>query len=167
MYAVPQLKLIGTSPLKGSTIVHTSAQRTSPTHTTTKESGQDEPAAVPGQRSPPSNSQALRQTVVSDTTKLPAVNPVQDAVNTPDSTLPTSVPPNTAHQEPASRRLSEPRLQEPRTYGEPTPPVMTVDQLSGSLGRITPTNSMAPFPKLETLSLANNLVSFSLVCCLQ
>ena len=159
MYAVPQLKLIGTSPLKGSTIVHTSTQHTYPTHTTTKESGQDELVAVPGQRSPPSNSQALRQTVVSDTTKLPAVDPVQDAVNTPDSTLPTSVPPNTAHQEPASRRLSEPRLQEPRTYGEPTPSMMTVDQLSGSLGRITPTNSMAPFPKLETLSLVNNLVS--------
>lgn len=167
MYAVPQLKLIGTSPLKGSTIVHASTQHTSPTHTTTKESGQDELVAMPGQRPPSSDSQALRQTVVSDTTKLPAVDPVQDAVNSPDSTLPISVPPNTAHQEPASRRLSEPRLQEPRTYGEPTPSMMTVDQLSGSLGRITPTNSMAPFPKLETLSLANNLVSFSLVCCLQ
>ena len=155
VYAVPQLKLIGTSPLKGSTVVHTSTQHTSPTHTTIKESDHDESVTVPDPRSSSSNSQALG---LSDTTKLPTVDPVQEAVSTPDSTLPTSAPPNTAHQEPVSGRLSEPRLQEPQTYGEPTPTVITVDQLSGSLGRVTPTNSMAPFPKLETLSLANNLV---------
>ena len=139
MYAVPQLKLIGTSPLKGSTVVHTSTQHTSPTHTTIKGNDHDESVALPDPQSS-------------------SVDPVQEAVSTPDSTLPTSAPPNTAHQEPVSGRLSEPRLQEPQTYGEPTPTVITVDQLSGSLGRVTPTNSMAPFPKLETLSLANNLV---------
>ena len=151
MYAVPQLKLIGTSPLKGSTVVHTSSQYASPAHTTIKESDHDESVAVPDPRSSSSNSQALG-------TKLPTVDPVQEAVSTPDSALPTSAPPNTAHQEPVSGWLSEPRLQEPQTYGEPTPTMITVDQLSGSLGRVTPTNSMAPFPKLETLSLANNLV---------
>ena len=158
VYAVPQLKLIGTSPLKGSTVVHTSTQYASPAHTTIKESDHGESVTVPDPRSPSSNSQTLGQTVVSDTTKLPTVDPVQDAVSTPDFALPTSAPPNTAHHEPASGCLSEPRLQEPQTDGEPTPTVITVDQLSGSLGRVTPTNSMAPFPKLETLSLANNLV---------
>ena len=153
MYAVPQLKLIGTSPLK--TVVHTSSQYASPAHETIKESDHDESVAVPDPRSSSSNSQTLG---LSDTTKLPTVDPVQEAVSTPDSALPTSAPPNTAHQESVSGRLLEPRLQEPQTYGEPTPTVITVDQLSGSLGRVTPTNSMAPFPKLETLSLANNLV---------
>lgn len=163
IYTIPQLKLIGTSPLKVTTDKHTSTQYTTPTHAASKENDEESTISTDARTQPSSvKSQASEHITTLDTVK---VSPVPGAIRTDSSPL-IHAPPNTAQKsaKPLTRHLLESTLQKPhhvKTCGESTPTLLTVDPPDGPgpPGRLSPSHSVAPFPQLETLSLANNLVS--------
>lgn len=165
IYTIPQLKLIGTSPLKVTTDKHTSTQYTTLTHAASKEND-EESAISTDARIQPSSVKLQASEHITTTLDTAKVSPVPGAIRT-DLSPPIHAPPNTAQKsaKPLSKHLLESTLQKPhhvKTCGESTPTLLTVDPpdgLPGPPGRLSPSHSVAPFPQLETLSLANNLVS--------